>query len=197
MSNISVAEILKIHGRWIETTGLAALVADKLRITERHAYNKIKKAWENKEILKVELPNRSGVLCGLAEFGPLPFKPSLEEKAQVKTLNFQDAFFYDCFKKLEKIGDLNTRNSRQAMLQVRSLLMRLPEELREELMPSYLKAEKRLWQKWNKEVIGFRPPLTGAPQVDYMVREISDLLHSQLRDRKVAMKTKRTLKSEE
>jgi len=96
------------------------------------------------------------------------------------SLSFEETFAYDCFRKLDKIGDLNTEDSRKAMLQIRSLLMRLPEKFREELMPSYVKAQKSLWQKWKKEVVGFRPPLTGSPEVDFMIGRISQLLHRQV-----------------
>jgi len=78
MSNISVAEILKMHGKWIETSKFTKFVADKLKVTERHAYNLIKKAWGKNEIIKVRLKNSRNVLNGLAEFGPLN-DPSTEE----------------------------------------------------------------------------------------------------------------------
>lgn len=68
MSNISVAEILKLHGKWIEGKPFASLVAEKRKVTARHAYNLIKEAWKNAEVLKIPLPNRK-VLYGLAEFG--------------------------------------------------------------------------------------------------------------------------------
>lgn len=69
MSNISVAEILKIHGKWIQSTPFIKFVADKKRITERYAYILIKKAVENHDILRLLLENRT-VLYGLTEFGP-------------------------------------------------------------------------------------------------------------------------------
>ena len=78
MSNISVAEMLKIHAKWIESTPFASLVAERKKVTDRHAYNLIKKAHEDREILKIPLPNRK-VLYGLPEFGP-PFKEKLSHK---------------------------------------------------------------------------------------------------------------------
>jgi hypothetical protein len=68
MSNITVAEILKIHGNWIKSKDFIQLVSEKLAISERMAYLKIKEAIEKKEILKIPLPDRT-VLYGLAEFG--------------------------------------------------------------------------------------------------------------------------------
>jgi len=93
MSNITVAETLKIHGKWIEAKPFASLVSEKLKISERMAYIKIKKATEKKEILKIPLPNRT-VLYGLADFGPLP---STKEKTSGKVEvgpEFANALFY-------------------------------------------------------------------------------------------------------
>ena len=71
MSNISVAEILKIHGKWIRSEDFVNLVSEKLNISPRHAYNKIKKALKNGEILRQTLPDRT-VIYGLPEFGEIP-----------------------------------------------------------------------------------------------------------------------------
>lgn len=81
MSNISVAETLKIHGRWIEATPFVSLVAKKLKISERMAYIKIKEAVKCNEILKNTLSNRK-VLYGLAEFGAEP--SSKEDSSDLK-----------------------------------------------------------------------------------------------------------------
>lgn len=79
MSNIAVAEILKIHGKWIEGKPFAEFVAQKKRIGERHAYNLIKEASDKHEILRLPLPNRT-VLYGLAEFGPPISKEEIENE---------------------------------------------------------------------------------------------------------------------
>ena len=68
MSNISVAEILKICGKWMECKPFSEFVAEKKEIGVRHAYNLIKKATDNLKILRTPLPNRT-VLYGLPEFG--------------------------------------------------------------------------------------------------------------------------------
>jgi hypothetical protein len=70
MSNISVPKILKMYDKWIDASKLAALVAAKLKISERQACNLIEETCERKEILKVELPNRTAIIYGLTEFGP-------------------------------------------------------------------------------------------------------------------------------
>jgi len=76
MSNVSVADILKILGDWTESNKFIELVREKLKISDRQAYRLIKK---DKQILKLVLPDRT-VLYGLAEFG-LP-------KSEVKPSKF-------------------------------------------------------------------------------------------------------------
>lgn len=70
MVNISVAEILKIHGKWIQATEYVRLIHQKLGISDKHAYNLIKKALKNNEIKRYLYPDRT-VCYGLLEFGPL------------------------------------------------------------------------------------------------------------------------------
>lgn len=141
MSNISVAEILKLHGKWIETSKFAALVADKLKISERHAYNLIKKAWKSKQILKVQLPDRTAVLCGLVEFGPMPINSSTVEKPQVRTLSFKDAFLYRFWENLDNIRHLNaSKDSIEAFYELRSLIKTWL-EMYEKLKKDFYKAE--------------------------------------------------------
>jgi hypothetical protein len=79
MSNMSVADILRIHGKWIQTKELVLLVAQKMRISERQAYRLIKK---NKELIRIPLTNRN-VIYGLAEFG----KPHSHENKQFSYYN--------------------------------------------------------------------------------------------------------------
>ena len=76
MSNISVAEILKMYGKWIEGKPFAKLVANKKSVSERHGYNLIKASLKKKEILR--FPINGSVLYGLAEFGP----PALENRKE-------------------------------------------------------------------------------------------------------------------
>jgi len=70
MPNMTVADILKIHGKYVESKQLVSLVAEKMSIDQRQAYRKIKESFQNNDIKKFQLPDRS-VLYGLAEFGPL------------------------------------------------------------------------------------------------------------------------------
>jgi hypothetical protein len=69
MSTISIAETLKLFGKWAKATEFENFVSTKRKITLRHAHNLVKKAVANREILRVQLPNGT-VLYGLPEFGP-------------------------------------------------------------------------------------------------------------------------------
>jgi hypothetical protein len=88
MSNISVADMLKMHGMWIESTKLTQMMAKKLKLTERQAYRLIKKAALNGEILKLTLSNRN-VLYGLPEFGS---PQQSNDQIQKKTTENQPIF---------------------------------------------------------------------------------------------------------
>jgi hypothetical protein len=81
MSNVSVADILKMHGTWIESSKFIELVYEKLKISDRQTYRLIKK---DKRILKLVLQDRT-VLYGLAEFG----LPKFEEKPSTENRIFQ------------------------------------------------------------------------------------------------------------
>jgi hypothetical protein len=70
VSNISVAEILRIYRKWAQASEFEEFISQKLKISIRHAHNLVKKATSNGEIMRVELPNRN-VIYGLAEFGPI------------------------------------------------------------------------------------------------------------------------------
>lgn len=67
--NISVAELLKIRGKWTKSEDFAEFVTKKLEVSRRHTYNLIKKAVSKGEILKIPLHDRT-VIYGLPEFGP-------------------------------------------------------------------------------------------------------------------------------
>jgi hypothetical protein len=129
MSNISVAEILKIYGKWIKSAEFVDLISQKLNITEKHAYNKIKEATENGEILKVTLPNRT-VIYGLAEFG----EPKFEEKQVETVIPFEQTFKEWFLKKLEEVIELNSDGfSEFAFRKAVHLYAVLPEQARSKI----------------------------------------------------------------
>lgn len=66
---MSVADILRMHGKWIEASEFTKLVTKKQNISDRHAYRKIKQACKEKEIRRVVYPDRS-VVYGLSEWRP-------------------------------------------------------------------------------------------------------------------------------
>jgi hypothetical protein len=78
MSNVSVADILKILGEWTESSKLTKEAGERLKVSDRHVFRLIKK---DKQILKLVLPDRT-VLYGLAEFG-LPKTGLSTEKPSV------------------------------------------------------------------------------------------------------------------
>ena len=133
MPNMSVADILKIHGKWVDSKDLVKLVSQKMGIGQREAYRKIKEAVKNGDIKKYQLPNR-GVLYGLAEFGPL----SSEKKSKTSKatpLSFNDAFLYDSFKKIDKISSNAEFAPDEALRELLFLIASLPKELKIKIKP--------------------------------------------------------------
>jgi len=127
---MTVADILKIYGKWIKSEDFANLVSKKLNIKERQAYRRIKKAWKDGEILRVTLPDRT-VLYGLPEFG----YPKFEEKTYEKTLSFTESFIFSCFKELQEINDIAVSDPRKALGLLTFLIKRLPQRLKEKIEP--------------------------------------------------------------
>ena len=115
MSNISVAEILKIHGKWIEAKPFVSLISQKLKISERMAYIKIKKATKRNEILRIPLFNRR-VLYGLADFG----RP-------IETNNKQNN---EQLKELKMIGNLSLVSVDDAWRKLGVFIHLLPKHLK-------------------------------------------------------------------
>lgn len=84
MDKITVAAILREYGKWIRCEDFIKLVSQKLEIKERQAYNRIREAFERKEILKHVLSDKT-TIYGIAEFGPYGFEQTLEVKPPSKT----------------------------------------------------------------------------------------------------------------
>lgn len=79
---MSVAEILKGHGKWIRGSEFVDLVANKLQLSERQAYRRIKHAVRNGHIIREELLDRT-VLYGLPEFGPVDREDSISVEGEL------------------------------------------------------------------------------------------------------------------
>jgi hypothetical protein len=92
MDQIAVAAILRSYGKWIKREPFIKLVSEKRDVKERQAYNLIKKAHQNKEILKHILSDKT-TLYGLPEFGPLQWK-SLEIEPEIKETRSLGFFEY-------------------------------------------------------------------------------------------------------
>lgn len=86
MKDITVAAILRRRRKWIASEPFSELIAKKRNVKKRQAYNLIKQASDNKEILKHVLSDRT-VLYGLVEFGP-PFLEGSQKYSKDDFLNF-------------------------------------------------------------------------------------------------------------
>ena len=145
---MTVTDMLKIHGAWIESKQLVSLIAQKMNVSERQAYRNIKDAFIKNEIKKVQLPDRS-VLYGLAEFGPTISEETLKTSA-VKTLSFYNAVLYQSFKKFEEIQKIAGNDPERALRDLMWLIATFPEELKENIKPlqdqvaKFMK-EKGIW----------------------------------------------------
>jgi len=185
----SVTDILKQHGKWIETSALVRKITKQLDISPRQAYRLINKAWREKEIVKISNPDRT-VFCGLVEFGPLPFSSAPQS-------SFQEAFLLRCFKQLDQINEKDaTGNSLQAFQELCSFIKTLPSALRDKISPDveqakqalspYLDAFLLLEELKNSKAYQDNPKLqvvqalvkrSSHEYVEYLVGRVSSLLH--------------------
>lgn len=138
MRTISVAEVLKMYGKWIEASEFASLVADKLYVSERQAYNLVKEAVKDKEVLRVVLPNRS-VLYGLPEFGPLT-KPTGHDDTAWKEHALQQFSRIRNMINSSRDEDIE-RVPEETLLCIRTLL---PPDMRDRLKPEITELKNRL-----------------------------------------------------
>jgi len=122
-----VAGILEKHEKWVETSALVKMIAKERNVSERQAYRDLKKTWGAKKIRKNELPD-GVVLNGLSDW---PF-PDVSSGEQKETLTLQDAFKYQCFKKLDAAGKLSDGgNPILALNRLSRLVNMLPPHQRE------------------------------------------------------------------
>lgn len=69
MVNISPAEALKILGKWVRSKELKEFLKMRNHISERRAYQLIKKALDEGHILRYKYPDGK-TIYGLSDFGP-------------------------------------------------------------------------------------------------------------------------------
>ena len=176
-----VANILREAGKPTETSKLVKMLAEKLNITTTHAYRLVKKAWENKEIRKVTLPDRS-VLCGLPEW---PF-PTYGSNKLKQTASFQDAFLYKCFNELDKIAkDIINNESGSAYLELKAFQAKQPKTIQDKFQPHFQEYQRKV-NNINKVYSG---PYLGegwrignsAKRIELLelLSKISEILHEQ------------------
>jgi hypothetical protein len=139
MNSISVAEMLKLKGKWTVSKEFVSFVAEKLGTSERMAYIKIKKALAKNEIIKATLQDRT-VLYGLPEFGAPRVSQSVAEYSLWKEHAFQE------FSRIRNMinnpnGEIVERVPEDTLLCIKTLL---PPEIKEKLKPDITKLENRL-----------------------------------------------------
>jgi hypothetical protein len=170
MLNVSASDILRMHGKWIESNKLIKLVAEKLRVGERQAYRKIK---QDKQILRIVLPDRK-VLYGLAEFG----LPEFEKPSKP---NF---FIEQCWVELQGISQLNETlsltdlNSLRAWPQLCGFIARLPEPLKQQLKLDAERAETAINQIFQDNDAPWNKNGRVRVVVRTMIDKVSTALHS-------------------
>jgi len=69
MDNVTIVEMLRMIGHWIEPTKFEDAIHEKLGINERHTRRRTKVAIKNGEVLKRKIPGTRIFLLGLNEFG--------------------------------------------------------------------------------------------------------------------------------
>jgi hypothetical protein len=115
-------------------------------------------------------------LCGVP---PSDFKFPLPSNEGA--LNFIDTKIYEWLQETKEIRNFDESvSSKQAMTAIRNLIAEmsgfLPEETTQDLKQCFDEKWKIFTSRWNKEVIGFRDPLTGSPEVSYLISLISQTL---------------------
>lgn len=187
MPNMSVADILKIQGKWTSSDKLISQIMQKMSITNRQAYRKIKDAVSKGEIKKIQLPDRS-ILYGLAEFGPV--EKNLEYSTR-RTRKFRDTFFINFFDKLNKISGEASGRPDVAFRELILSIATLPEEIKHEIQPTQICAIEAVKAKgkgrWEPsftflDLVDMDQPNTEFKtecyrQVRLLIDELSSILH--------------------
>lgn len=145
---MSVADILRKIGKATETSTLVAKIEAELDVSERQAYRLLKKAWDEKEIRKSSLPDRS---C-------LNFLPEWAHLLGLKeTLDFREAFLYRCFRQLEEIshqaiyGPIDMWGEpRKALQELLFFIARLPKEVKAKVEPLKRKQLEQVAERQQK-----------------------------------------------
>lgn len=170
-----VVEILKKHGEWIETSPLVKLVAKERNVSQRQAYRDIKKAWEDRKVRKIKLPD-GYILNGLPNW---PFSGTSVER-QKESLRPHEAFVYRCFKNLEEISnEKNDGDPLRAYAYIHDLIKMLPQSYKQKLKPKLAKSDKRLSQTRGVDLYWTRVNRRKVARVlvEDLIDEISTLLH--------------------
>lgn len=162
---MSVADILRQHGKWARSMEFTGMIAKKFNISNREAYRKSKQAWKDKEIRRLVDPGL-GVFYGLPEW---PFLPKSSKKPK-ETLSFQEVFLHRCFNKLDQIISANLySNSLSAYYDLRSFIWTLPSPIKDKLRPMIKKTDEALrnckdeWVRKKRLIPQLGPALLNSP----------------------------------
>ena len=181
----TIVDVLKEIGKPTETSKLVEIASEKLGQSETYVYKLVAKAWKNKEIRKVVLPDRH-VLCALPEW------PISKKKG---TLSFEDAFLHRCFKELDRIIVTNLHiNSVEAYFDLRSFIWTLPSQIKDKVRPIIKKTDEAL-RNCPDEIVKFKRAghniektvdktrerrLIAFQSVEELVDKVSTFLHEEL-----------------
>lgn len=198
---MSVADILRKHGKWAQSKELVGMVMKKLNMSSRQAYREIRRDWKDGEIRRVVLPDL-GVVYGLREW---PFLPKSSKKPK-EIVSFKEAFLYRWFNKLDRIRSDNLiASSLSAYRELRSLIWTLSSPVKDKLRPMIKKTDEALRNckdEWVEEgtrlvdlgrgetkIFPIKKLVVNAKKereriafhaVEKLVDEVSSLLHEQL-----------------
>jgi hypothetical protein len=138
------------------------------------------------------LSNISHIGLATADPSVLDSMIAKNEQLAAKALSFHDAIVFQYLRELKEIRRIDASDSSlEAMHRIRGLIAELsgflPSKSMQKLKLLFREKWKSFVSRWNKEVVGVRPPLTGAPEVSFMISAISQSLHS-FRDKSQAGK---------
>src|SRR4030067_2351801 len=124
MEKISPDEILRKHGKWVESSKFAEIIAEKREVSVRQARNIMKN--ESTKIIKHVFSDRT-VIYGLPEFGPPKLEAS-KEKNLAKS-DFYRSLGQQFWKEREKVMQLRLSCSVQRIFDAWDMTRRFAEIL--------------------------------------------------------------------
>ncbi|MEM0058663.1 MAG: hypothetical protein QXG09_07350 [Candidatus Bathyarchaeia archaeon] len=157
---------------FLEVVSYDSFIGEKLGVSERMAYHRIKEAVEKGEILKVTLQNRR-VLYGLAEFG--------EPTSNRKELSFEIQKRFLLQKLWNELFEILKADSLgEAYRQFRKLVLLMPDEIKEQIQPLVKNLDKRVI-RLSDDYLGFKyldQIMIFRREFEVAIDKLASLLHS-------------------